>query len=248
MSLFVAGITFLVNNHFAGTLSSVCCQIDFIAPTDIASDDPSNHFPIFQPSEERQAEIAQEFAESNNPLILHYDATKEVRNKGAGFYQFSIDEETRRAQMEELRKAREETEQARKEAGAEDVKPGEVEGMRGGGSTLSVASRAMEKRKRDLEARRQLLEAKRRKLQSGQPVATETTKSDVPVGPSVDVTAPTAPPSAPLDPFAALEVQSTTTRSKSEQQKPKNKVPKLSEADTFLQELEQDFMGSKGKK
>jgi len=150
--------------------------------------------------------------------------------------------------MEEFKKAREETEQARKEAGAEDVKPGEVEGMRGSGSISSVASRAMEKRKRDLEARRQLLEAKRRKLQSGQAVATETTKSDVPVGPSVDVTAPTAPPSAPLDPFAALEAQSTTTRSKSDQEKPKTKVAQLSEADTFLQELEHDFMGSKSKK
>lgn len=61
---------------------------------------------------------------------MHYDVTAEVRAKGAGFYQFSADEETRQRQMEELKLAREETERMRKEGGAVDLKPGEVEGLR----------------------------------------------------------------------------------------------------------------------
>jgi hypothetical protein len=120
--------------------------------------DPVNHFPVYEPSEERIAEVERKFSEENNPLNIHYDASKEVRTKGAGFYQFSADEETRRKQMEELKAAREETEKTRQELGAEDIKPGE-EGMTADG----VKSRAMEKRKRELEERRKLIEAKRKK-------------------------------------------------------------------------------------
>ena len=112
-----------------------------------------NHFPVYEPSAERVAQIAAEHAEENNPLNIHYDASQEVRAKGAGFYQFSGDEETRRAQMEELKMAREETEKTRQETGAVDVRPGEVEGMKdvsGNGGTVGVKSRAMEKRKREL--------------------------------------------------------------------------------------------------
>ena len=81
------------------------------------------------PSEDRVAEIEKTFAEENNPLNIHFNATKDNRAMGAGFYQFSADEETRRAQMDELRTAREETLQARQETGAVDIKAGEVEGM-----------------------------------------------------------------------------------------------------------------------
>ena len=49
------------------------------------------------------------------PPETHFDATKEVRTKGVGFFQFSGDEETRKAQMEELEKERVETEERRKE-------------------------------------------------------------------------------------------------------------------------------------
>jgi hypothetical protein len=45
----------------------------------------------------------------------HYDASKEVRTKGVGFFQFSTDNKVRRSEMEELLKERERTEAERKE-------------------------------------------------------------------------------------------------------------------------------------
>ena len=49
------------------------------------------------------------------PEEVHYDATKEVRSKGVGFYQFSGDKEARQREMESLQKEREETERRAKE-------------------------------------------------------------------------------------------------------------------------------------
>ena len=136
--------------------------------TIIAADNPVNHFPTYEPSDERKAAIQAQLEEEDNPLDLHYDASREVRAKGAGFYQFSTDEETRQKQMEELRQASVETEKTRAEAGAVDLRPGEVEGMRVGEEDESTPgpstkSRAAEKRKREIDERRKLLEAKRRK-------------------------------------------------------------------------------------
>lgn len=138
------------------------------------TDNPVNHFPVYEPDAARVSDIEKEFAEENNPLNIHYDASGEVRAKGAGFYQFSADEETRRRQMEELKNYREETGKTRAELGAVDLKPGEVEGMNvgdgvgsGGGTSKSAA---LEKRKRDLEERRKLVDAKRRKKLGGPPV------------------------------------------------------------------------------
>ncbi|KAI9440040.1 hypothetical protein H4582DRAFT_1944647 [Lactarius indigo] len=129
-------------------------------------ENPVNFFPVYEPSADRVAAIKAAAAEENNPLDKHYDASREVRAKGAGFYQFSADdEEARKRQMEELRQAREETERTRQELGAVDLKAGEAEGMQADASTLQ--SRAIEKRKRDLEERRKAVEAKRRKLQNG---------------------------------------------------------------------------------
>lgn len=48
--------------------------------------------------------------------IIHYDANKEARTTGVGFYQFATDEEQRAEQMERLNKLREETEEARRNA------------------------------------------------------------------------------------------------------------------------------------
>ena len=129
------------------------------------TDNPVNHFPVYEPDAVRTAEIEKEFAEESNPLNIHYDASKEVRAKGAGFYQFSADEETRRRQMEELQTAREETGKTRAEFGAVDLRPGEAVEMHAGGSGAagSGKSAALEKRKRDLEERRRLVDAKRRK-------------------------------------------------------------------------------------
>ena len=55
------------------------------------------------------------------PEKIHYDADGEVRNRGMGFYAFSRDEEERKKQMEELSKAREETQRQREKACAKDA-------------------------------------------------------------------------------------------------------------------------------
>ncbi len=49
------------------------------------------------------------------PEEVHYDASKEVRSKGVGFYSFSQDREGRGREMEALRREREETERGRRE-------------------------------------------------------------------------------------------------------------------------------------
>lgn len=211
---------------------------------------------------------------------MHYDASREVRAKGAGFYQFSGDEETRKAQMAELKASREETTKTREELGAEDIMPGQEEGMTADG----VESRAMEKRKREIEDRRQMVEAKRRKLQalrearearqssrSNSPSNTETyakvealssstrissqsTQKLLPT--SVDpfsilelqastTVAPKAS-AAPSDPFAALEARkpSATVKDKGKKKAP----PTGNETDTFLAQLETEFLGSRTSK
>ena len=72
------------------------------------------------------------------PPETHYDASKEIRSKGVGFYQFSKDNEERGKQMEELGKEREETERMKREK-----------------------EERRKKKKRDLEERRQLIAKKR---------------------------------------------------------------------------------------
>lgn len=117
--------------------------------TPLCQDGDTNYFPTFEQSAEKVAAVEAAIKEDANPAT-HYDATREVRPHGAGFYQFSKDEETRQKQMEELRRSRTETGQARKESGAaigREVRPG------------------MEKRKREIEQRRKAIEAKRRKVQ-----------------------------------------------------------------------------------
>ena len=171
-----------------------------------------NHFPTYQPSEERIAEVAKQYAEENNPLNLHYDASREVRAKGAGFYQFSGDEETRKAQMAELKASRDETTKTRQELGAEDIMPGQEEGMTADG----VESRAMEKRKREVEDRRQMVEAKRRKLQAlreaRQPSQTHTpsnTQTESLSYSRVSSQSPQKLSATFTDPFSVLEAQSS---------------------------------------
>ncbi|KAG8213397.1 hypothetical protein J3R82DRAFT_11896 [Butyriboletus roseoflavus] len=196
---------------------------------------PVNFFPVFEPSAERIKAVQDELAEAENPLSSHYDASKEVRPKGAAFYQFSGDEETRQKQMEELRAAREETMKTREDLGAMDIRPGEVEGMReeSGQST----SRAMEKRKREIEERRALLEAKRRKTK----VATEGDGNGV-----TEQASSSATPSVTFvasDPLAALEKKPVASTSRtpeiSEACSTKGGYP---DADAFLAQLEQDML------
>jgi hypothetical protein len=186
---------------------------------DIIIRNPVNHFPTYQPSEERIAEIAKAHAEENNPLGLHYDASKEIRAKGAGFYQFSADEETRLAQMEELKASREETTRIRQDIGAEDVRPGEVEGMRegdGSGTPAVGKSRAMEKRKREIDERMQILEVKRRRLRGtdadSTPISNATSNpllsnSKAKEKTSISLPGSDVAPTIIQDPFTSLEVQ-----------------------------------------
>ncbi len=205
----------------------------------LVADNPVNHFPTYEPTEERRAEIQAQLDEEDNPLNLHYDASREVRAKGAGFYQFSGDEETRQKQMEELKQARVETEKTRAEAGAVDLRPGEVEGLRGGEGTEGGAgpsttkSRAAEKRKREIEERRRLLEAKRRKKDptTSGPVDQDTTSKPV---------KGVSPPSS-NDPFALLEAQATSAP----QSKAAGGSKQTSDADAFLAGLERDILHGK---
>lgn len=178
---------------------------------------PVNFFPVYEPSSERVAEIQAAAAEENNPLNIHYDAGREVRAKGAGFYQFSADEETRKKQMEELQQVRHETEKTRQELGAVDLKAGEVEGMQDGPNALR--SRAIEKRKRELEERRKLVEAKRRKLQPG----------------DSSPAASTQPPAPSSEPTVAVPTQTPGP----------NPVVAPSAADNFLAALERDLAMNK---
>jgi len=116
--------------------------------------------------------------------------------------------------MEELKAAREETARTRQEIGAEDVKPGDVEGMREGGSSSSTAqSKAAEKRKREIEERRKMIEAKRRKLDPNFKEApgnqgTATSAPSPANGSGADSRGPPEKVSNPSDPFSALDVRS----------------------------------------
>ncbi|KAF4550891.1 Hypothetical protein D9617_15g042430 [Elsinoe fawcettii] len=74
------------------------------------------------------------------PPDEHFDSKKEVRSKGVGFMQFSLDGEERKRQMEGLEKEREETERKRREREA-----------------------VMDERRKKLEERKRLIEEKRGK-------------------------------------------------------------------------------------
>ena len=171
---------------------------------------------------------------------MHYDAAREVRAKGAGFYQFSADEETRRRQMDELRAAREETARTRQGSGAADVRPGEAEGLHEGAGGAEVGamgkSRAMEKRKRELEERRKMLDAKRRKV-GGAGGA----EQKMVAAPLVAETKAEKGQAAP-DPFAALEAQQSQTKGKGKSKATSNSP--VNDADAFLAQLEQDMLKS----
>ncbi|KAG4430586.1 hypothetical protein IFR05_013925 [Cadophora sp. M221] len=101
----------------------------------------------FNPDEE-SAEKMEEIARKRDrsltpPDAQHYEADKEIRSKGVGFYSFSKDEGTRMKEMEALEKEREQTEKLRKER--EEKK---------------------EKRKREIEERRKAIGDKRAKKQA----------------------------------------------------------------------------------
>ncbi|TFY65055.1 hypothetical protein EVG20_g5729 [Dentipellis fragilis] len=208
----------------------------------IVLENPANFFPVYEPTADRVAAIQEAAAEENNPLNVHYDADREVRAKGAGFYQFSGDEETRQKQMEELKAAREETEKKRSATGAVDLKPGAPEGMQEGGSG---GSRAMDERKRKLEERRRAIEAKRRKITGKEDAPSKTSpplpSTSTPPAVSSPGTGSTPPePPAPADPFAQLEAQASRPSQKT------GAAPQ-DEATAWLENLQRDLASRKGR-
>lgn len=105
----------------------------------------------FRPEEDVAAQMAQLAAnrdrEPTPPKDEHYDATKEIRTKGTGFYQFSGEKEERERQFEELEKLRKATEQAR-------------------GERVDEKEAARLKREKDVEERRKLIRQKKEKMQA----------------------------------------------------------------------------------
>lgn len=73
----------------------------------------------FNPDEDRARQMedlaAKRDKEMTPPPDTHFDSSKEVRDKGVGFMQFSMDEEHRKQQMANLAAEREETERRRAE-------------------------------------------------------------------------------------------------------------------------------------
>ncbi|KAJ3755473.1 hypothetical protein EV360DRAFT_85880 [Lentinula raphanica] len=194
-----------------------------------------NHFPTFQPDEERRTQIEKEYSEENRPLETHYDPNSEIRDRGAASYTFSGDAKTRQAIMEELKMSHVETEYIRKEMGAVDVRPGEVEGMQA--SEIGSSARGTEKRKREMAKRQEaLLDARRKKA--------KTTVNASQPGP--DATPPTvksanlkqSPVTKSVDPFAALE-SATSSPLARKHDKGKTDLP---EADEFLAQLGNDML------
>jgi hypothetical protein len=97
-----------------------------------------------EPVAARMEELAKKRDRSLTPPDMkHYEADKEIRTKGVGFYSFSKDGATRAEEMEALERERLETERVRKER---DEKK--------------------ESRKREIEERRKAISLKRAKKQA----------------------------------------------------------------------------------
>ena len=89
-----------------------------VAPSNIIHGDTvqARAFSLDEPIAEQMAHLAaKRDREATPPPDEHFDARKEVRTKGTGFFQFSQDEEERKAQMEGLEEERQETERRRRE-------------------------------------------------------------------------------------------------------------------------------------
>ncbi|TFK85049.1 hypothetical protein K466DRAFT_601503 [Polyporus arcularius HHB13444] len=187
---------------------------------------PVNHYPTYQPTEERWEQLAAQAAEDNKPLNTHFDSTREVRAVGAAYYKFSGNEEAREQEQARLKELRQETSKTRELLKAPDIPAGAVEGMQG--APESTKSRAAEKRKRLLEERNKQLEARRKKRKAGEDTALAQETSIA--GPS-NVPPPTPTP-LHSDPFAVVEAHKSTQAVKQE----------ADAADDFLAKLEQDVL------
>ncbi|KAJ4477157.1 hypothetical protein J3R30DRAFT_3703406 [Lentinula aciculospora] len=199
------------------------------------------HFPTYQPGQDRITQITNEYSEENNPLEKHYDPNSEVRVRGAASYNFAKDEQTRQARLDELKSRHLETSATRKEMGASDIRPGEIEGMQA--SEVGSSTKGSEKRKREIEERRRTLDAKRKKAK----IIIEGSQSDPNLATSSVVATnlrQTLVSSQPIDPFAALESASSSTGFSN---KGKGKAHSQSDADKFLAQLGNEMLNKRRK-
>lgn len=237
----------------ASHTSCLCCFTELLP-----LDNPKAHFPVFEPTAERKEAIKAAASEEANPLATHYDASREVRTKGAAFYRFSADEEKRQREMAELRAAREETEKERMETGAVDLLPGDIEGMvvpeeeaeriaEKAKNEAGVRSRAMEKRKREIEERRKLLDAKRRKAKGGEEDSSMAAPLFLmPLHEEASWAVTPARQDKADDPFARVERSNITGGSaKRKRDGDRASRPQAHDADEFLQSLEKDIMSTR---
>lgn len=99
------------------------------APVGVIYGDTIQH-QAFNPDEKVELQM-EELAKKRDrsltpPPDVHFDATREIRQKGTGFFQFSEDAEERKKQMEELERERLETEKARSQKMDKGVRQGNV--------------------------------------------------------------------------------------------------------------------------
>ena len=116
-------------------------------------------FPVYEPTAE-ELQARQKALGIDEPLFQHYDASQEVRTKGASHFQFSKDEAERKAQMDAIKHGRAEAE---REIVAEDRKKSQAEQEKADRKQLLA-----DKKRKLLEARARAEEqgAKKRKIDS----------------------------------------------------------------------------------
>lgn len=81
---------------------------------------PATAFPVYQPTAQEFAVRQENKRRAWQPVQQeHFDSKTEIRNRAAGFYQFSHDPAEREAEMQALAQERKRTEQERKQRGKE---------------------------------------------------------------------------------------------------------------------------------
>lgn len=125
---------------------------------------PQTDFPVYQRSP-RSKPISLPDADQ----AKHFDASYEVRNRGAAFYAFDKDEEVRARQMRELEEERRKTEMRRvqDELGDGDARAavGGEDGLLGK-AEIGKDEERRQKRRLEVEQKRKEIEAKRKRTRA----------------------------------------------------------------------------------
>lgn len=119
---------------------------------------PSTSFPVYRPDPtQRAATKASSISGYKRDAPEHFDAAAfEKRHRGAGFYQFSLDEQERSKQMQALRRERDETMRAREINNM--TRDGHDEGSSGAHAVAAAKDLGELRRK----AKRRVVEAKKK--------------------------------------------------------------------------------------